>query len=65
MISLDFPYVSCEELLSFVKMGRINGCVLEIFGGMPLQFFSGACANVGDEYILLCFDFYNGTLCNT
>ena len=41
----------------FIQMYRVNGCKLEYFDELPpdFQFDKGACVNVLNAYVLLCF----------
>ena len=59
-------YIIYDSLnyFSLIKMSRINGCGLEKFSSMPFELYYGACSNVGEEYVLLCFHYYDAKKCH-
>ena len=45
------------------QISKVTNCRLEIVGELAFEYPLGACVNVADELIYLCFDHYNGKKC--
>ena len=45
------------------QISQINKCKLERIGSLQFSFFYGACTNVNDMELYLCFDLYNNKMC--
>ena len=39
------------------QVSKVSGCGLERIGTLDKNFFYGDCTTIGDQYILLCFDY--------